>query len=146
MSGVQSFARRTLWSAVVANGTALLQRVFMYSEYLKTKHWQEKRARIKGLRGNFCFLCAGFKNIHIHHIQYTDRLGLVFKRERDHQLIPLCAVCHSRFHAMYGTMKRDLQYFKRVRNLFTRFGNLEDAFRYGFSRETTKIYEHSFLN
>ena len=111
-----------------------------YKNYLSTKHWHKKKKRIKDLRGNQCFICYSQKNIHIHHICYLTKNGSILGKEKDHQLIPLCASHHQRFHLMYGKLKVDLQFFKRAKKIFEYTSFFDDALRYAFNRDTYKIF------
>ena len=65
-----------------------------YSEYLKTKEWQQTRRRALKSAGYKCQLC-GTDNVelHVHHKTY-DNIG----EEKPDDLIVLCKACHEKQH------------------------------------------------
>lgn len=65
----------------------------LYSEYLKTPHWQAMRQKVLAYWDNRCAICSSDKRIDVHHRTY-DRRG----RELLTDLIPLCRSCHQTFH------------------------------------------------
>lgn len=81
-------------------------RAIPYDVYLQTKHWQQTRKIALEAYGDWCRWCEGkFEDhapIHIHHLRY-DRLG----REPLTDLIPLCALCHERWHRQEEQWKGD---------------------------------------
>ena len=67
-----------------------------YYEYIKSQEWIMKANNLKIERGFRCQMCniSGYvMNLNVHHNTY-ERLG----REKDSDLIVLCANCHEIFH------------------------------------------------
>ena len=66
---------------------------FMYSQYLKSKHWQELRKKIYSERKR-CEICGKeLKKYNIHHLTY-ERIG----NEKEEDLMLLCPKCHKALH------------------------------------------------
>lgn len=64
-----------------------------YKNYLKTKHWKEKRKDVLKRAKYKCQLCSSKDKLHVHHNTYVN-IG----NEKKEDLIVLCEKCHSRFH------------------------------------------------
>lgn len=64
-----------------------------YSEYIKSKEWQETRQRIFKRDNYKCQKCGAAKNLSVHHITY-ENLG----EEKDADLVTLCESCHEDVH------------------------------------------------
>lgn len=64
-----------------------------YESYLQSPMWAAKRERALMLAGGACQDCGRRKATDAHHLTY-DRLG----RERDTDLLALCAGCHAARH------------------------------------------------
>ena len=64
-----------------------------YSEYLKSPHWLEVRARILKRDNYRCVACPASQQLHVHHMTY-QHLGM----EKEYELITLCADCHKILH------------------------------------------------
>ncbi len=64
-----------------------------YSEYLRSKHWQETRKGALERAHNRCQLCNSPDNLHVHHRTY-ENIG----KENPEDLIALCRGCHYLFH------------------------------------------------
>lgn len=66
-----------------------------YSEYIKSKEWQETRQRIFKRDNYKCQKCGTAKNLSVHHITY-ENLG----EEKDADLVTLCESCHGDIHGI----------------------------------------------
>lgn len=64
-----------------------------YDEFLQTDEWRDTAARAKKRFGGRCALDAKHPADHAHHRTY-DRRG----RELDTDVVPLCKICHAKFH------------------------------------------------
>lgn len=65
-----------------------------YSDYLRSEHWRKTRRRAVQRSGGMCKRCyAEDCRLEIHHLTY-ERIG----RERESDLIALCASCHAKEH------------------------------------------------
>ncbi len=65
-----------------------------YQDYLKSEEWTKKSEAAKERAEWRCQLCnKRGSSLHTHHKTY-DRIG----REKDSDLIVLCAKCHAKFH------------------------------------------------
>ena len=66
-----------------------------YDEYLRTSHWQKKRAEAIDRAHSRCQLCNSDNSLQVHHRTY-ERRGA----ELNIDLTVLCQPCHQRFHAV----------------------------------------------
>lgn len=64
-----------------------------YKEYLKTRHWKEKRMEAMGHHGHKCMLCQGDKGISVHHRTYVNK-----GKEKMKDLMVVCRDCHHKVH------------------------------------------------
>lgn len=64
-----------------------------YKNYLKTKHWKDKRKDVLKRAKHKCQLCSSKDTLHVHHNTY-ENIG----KEKKEDLIVLCEKCHSKFH------------------------------------------------
>ena len=65
-----------------------------YSNYLRSKHWKQRRKKALELAEYQCQLCSCQDSVlEVHHNNY-DNLG----KEKDKDLIALCRPCHRKFH------------------------------------------------
>lgn len=64
-----------------------------YTEYLKTDHWHEFRARAINNAGRRCCLCSECRCLEVHHNNY-DCLW----EEKFSDVAVLCRGCHEKFH------------------------------------------------
>ena len=64
-----------------------------YGEYLKSKHWMEKRKKALDRAKYRCQICNCNKSLQVHHRNYSD-IG----NERICDLTVLCDECHGIFH------------------------------------------------
>ena len=64
-----------------------------YKNYLKTKHWKDKRKDVLKRAKYKCQLCSSKDTLHVHHNTY-ENIG----KEKKEDLIVLCEKCHSKFH------------------------------------------------
>ena len=64
-----------------------------YKNYLKTKHWKDKRKDVLKRAKYKCQLCSSKDILHVHHNTY-ENIG----KEKKEDLIVLCEKCHSKFH------------------------------------------------
>lgn len=64
-----------------------------YDEYLRTDHWQNKRASALEDAGYRCQICYSERNLHVHHRTYKRR-----GHELPEDLTVLCSECHQHFH------------------------------------------------
>ena len=65
----------------------------LYTAYMSSPEWAERRGRTLMLAGGTCQRCGQRRATEAHHLTY-DRLG----RERDGDLLAVCAPCHQRLH------------------------------------------------
>jgi HNH endonuclease len=61
---------------------------------LHGKHYRELRAGVLQRDGWRCQMCGSFTNLTVHHQQYRSHSG----GDLEHNLITLCASCHSAAH------------------------------------------------
>ena len=64
----------------------------LYSEYLDSDEWKEKRAKILNRDKNTCQACGAAANV-VHHLTYKRLF-----HEFDHDLVSLCSDCHDIIH------------------------------------------------
>jgi hypothetical protein len=64
-----------------------------YDEYIKSKHWRQKKEEYKKHFKYQCTMCEEKKELHLHHITY-ERIG----NERLDDLVYLCKTCHGKIH------------------------------------------------
>lgn len=64
-----------------------------YVGYLRSPHWLKVRRRYFSRHPRECASCGARQRVELHHARY-DHLG----RERDRDLVPLCAGCHRDAH------------------------------------------------
>jgi len=64
-----------------------------YSDYLKTKHWENVRRQVLDAYEHACSFCCAKDDIHVHHRTYK-RIG----NEHWGDLVVLCKECHAVFH------------------------------------------------
>lgn len=69
-----------------------LQRV-EYLQYIKSKAWKAKRAKVLARAGGRCERCKDTNAAHVHHRTYAH-----FKRERMEDLEAVCVPCHQALH------------------------------------------------
>ncbi len=65
----------------------------LYGEYLRTKHWERVKKRIKYIFQNKCQLCCSEVNLHVHHNDYRNMW-----HETIADVVLLCEKCHNLFH------------------------------------------------
>lgn len=70
------------------------KRASLYSEYLRSNEWKEKRKIMLDLVGNKCEACGCTKNLVCHHWSY-DKVWY----EPLHHLFILCENCHTEYHS-----------------------------------------------
>lgn len=63
-----------------------------YSEYLKTKHWEEIKNKFKKDK---CYICGRKNYLHLHHKNYQ-----CLHNETEEDIVTLCAGCHLIVHNM----------------------------------------------
>lgn len=66
-----------------------------YSRYLLDPRWLNRRNYIFGIRGEVCMNCDSTENLHVHHINYTEKYPWLAP---DEDLICLCKDCHNLAH------------------------------------------------
>lgn len=66
-----------------------------YKQYLESREWRDRRAKVLEFYGSKCALCGNGKNLQVHHKNYKN----IFKETTD-DLIVLCRECHSRHHGI----------------------------------------------
>jgi 5-methylcytosine-specific restriction endonuclease McrA len=64
-----------------------------YEQYLKTSHWQSKRAMCLRRFEEKCAICSSKEELNVHHRTY-ENLGC----ESESDLTLLCKSCHELFH------------------------------------------------
>lgn len=100
----------------------------LYSEYLKTNHWEKTRNK-KLRQSPNCGICDTDQKIHIHHKRYKydpslplakrHGAGSILFRERKTDLMVLCSSCHALWHR-YIKYGRKLNKWKmRIRSLLS---------------------------
>lgn len=67
----------------------------LYTEYLDSNEWKEKRAKILNRDKNTCQACGAAANV-VHHLTYKRLF-----HEFDHDLVSLCSNCHDIIHKKY---------------------------------------------
>lgn len=73
----------------------------MYSDYLRSDHWQ--KTRFKKLSSHpKCQVCDVAEKLNIHHKRYTHNGLSVLNNEKQSTLITLCSSCHRLFHKYVG--------------------------------------------
>lgn len=75
-------------------GRTVLSRAEYREVYLRSEHWQRKRAAALEAAGYRCQVCNENQRLDVHHRTY-ERLG----REAPGDLTVLCRRCHELFHA-----------------------------------------------
>jgi hypothetical protein len=76
-----------------AKGIRLSQRGILYSEYLRSDHWQGIRALALRRAGNKCQMCSSRDFLQVHHNNYL-RLWCEWPED----VIVLCDNCHEKHH------------------------------------------------
>lgn len=66
----------------------------IYSEYLKSPHWQETRKKRLDIDGYACTICGSKSNLNVHHVNYRN----VGKENVETDLVTLCSPCHAMLH------------------------------------------------
>ncbi|HEX5370050.1 MAG TPA: hypothetical protein VFY10_11600 [Dehalococcoidia bacterium] len=85
---------KAMWIDIAARLARLIHLKEMpYDEYLQTDEWKLRAAQCKERYGYTCALDDRHPAEHAHHRTYVRR-----GRERDTDLIPLCASCHEKHH------------------------------------------------
>jgi hypothetical protein len=101
-----------------------------YKDYLKTKHWKNKREEVLMKQGNKCRICGSEIKIQIHHRRYKLPNGdSVLGKEPNCFLLPVCNDCHSLWHKLKG--------FKKIP-----FPTLRRKLRAGIPKEIA--FKHSY--
>lgn len=75
-----------------------------YDDYIKSKHWQDKKQEYFRFHDRQCIECGSIKAIHLHHMTY-EHIG----NERLSELIPLCEMCHKATHSADKIVKAELK-------------------------------------
>lgn len=76
-----------------------------YEDYLKTKEWRQKKAdrlAFDNWQCGFCHAAIDSDHYETHHLNYS-RLG---NEDMEHDLITLCRMCHTNFHAVWERSKK----------------------------------------
>ena len=66
----------------------------LYSEYLLSKEWRDKRVQAFRFFGKNCLVCGGSATT-IHHKTYKR----IFRELVEEDLMPVCEECHAKIHA-----------------------------------------------
>jgi len=82
-----------------------------YKEYLKSKHWKNKRKEFYKTTEAKCSWCGETKNLNLHHLTY-DNIG----NEKLEDLICLCASCHKKLHQETDKFKVKRKPIKKKKN------------------------------
>ena len=91
-----------------------------YEEYLKSPHWRTLARLRREFDGDACAVCGSEGPLEVHHRTY-ERCPY---RERLHDVVTLCAVCHAAVHA---ELKRRRGAGQEVRLRRTEPGLLRDG-------------------
>jgi 5-methylcytosine-specific restriction endonuclease McrA len=73
----------------------------VYSDYIRSEAWQEKRIKIIGRDTGHCRSCSNDAS-HVHHITYRH-----FGNEPSADLVLLCGRCHEFEHELYTLRQRE---------------------------------------
>jgi len=68
------------------------------TEYLKSHHWKNLRAKALASHGRKCHACAGTGSLDVHHLQYRDIFDVTVA-----DLQVLCRSCHDMEHGASTT-------------------------------------------
>ena len=68
-----------------------------YHEYMISEQWRDFREFAYKMLGRQCAKCGGSSHIELHHKTYF-RLG----HEKVPDVVPMCRVCHNRFHLQFS--------------------------------------------
>ena len=71
-----------------------------YEVYIKSPIWEQVRNRYYRRNPSRCAACGTAQHIHLHHMIYGK-----FGEEKDNELVPLCEMHHSQYHAKNGTKR-----------------------------------------
>ena len=82
-----------MWLDTLRTLFARPYRAMPYADYLRSAHWQDKRAGAIRRAGGRCERCGRAGRLDVHHITYA-RLGC----EADGDLVALCRACHEVMH------------------------------------------------
>ena len=66
----------------------------LYSAYLLSKEWRDKREQAFSFFGNNCLVCGDTATT-IHHKTYRR----IFRESVEEDLMPVCEACHAKIHA-----------------------------------------------
>lgn len=69
-----------------------------HSEYIKTKKWQQLRAKVFERDNKWCRDCGLVEATEVHHLNYQNYLN-----ESIDDLVSLCRVCHGKRHGLIKT-------------------------------------------
>lgn len=72
--------------------------------YIASAAWKDRKREYFSSHPKVCVACGSGRNVHLHHKTYV-RLG----RELDSDLVPLCAGCHSKVHALHQASQDPLE-------------------------------------
>lgn len=81
-----------------------------YKDYLKSKHWKNKRKVVLELKNNTCEYCKTNKNLQVHHTTYKN-IG----DEKISDLMVLCEECHQATHRLIKETNK-IKYVKNYKN------------------------------
>lgn len=85
----------------------------MYSDYLGTKYWKNKREEILEKSNGRCKFCKKNSSLNIHHKTYKD----FPYHEENKDLITLCKRCHWLWHELQGDLYITDDILWRIRTL-----------------------------
>lgn len=87
-----------------------------YDDFLKSDIW--KKIKLKASkREHFkkCYSCGSFKNIQLHHLEYTKKMFLI----RLTGIVPLCGICHLKNHELSRRINKSFKKcFKRIKKKY----------------------------
>lgn len=83
----------------------------LYSDYLKSKHWEDFKNMIYSLYP-YCFYCKTKKYLNIHHLTYENR-----GNEQVEDVIVLCKLHHLMLHRKLLTLS-DIEFTMDTRTVY----------------------------
>lgn len=92
-----------------------------HGAYINSELWEERKAKYYKKHKKECARCGGYEHINLHHMFYDNK---IFGSEPDKHLIPLCWLCHEKFHSNYPTKKNMIFNTKEFISTYKQFGEL----------------------
>jgi len=111
----------------------------LYSDYLKSRNWQNKR-RIKLRHEHSCGVCGSREKLQVHHLTYRTKL----KNTKQRELKVLCDDCHLIAHNLI--VAGELKYSKKFNRLkvavmaYISARQLDDELRCAILRDNPMVH------